>query len=131
MYIKKNLKRTRLLYKPQAHSFDHARKCEVIKIYSGLSVLLVITVILGVRERMHSQPHLVASSGGREKIRHLGVKQTKQSFTIKKCARKYLFLESTCLSIESTYFLFVVMYILQYVCKKEVIGTIGRKINWL
>ena len=33
------------------------------------------------KERMHSQPHLVASSGGREKITHLGAKQTKQSVT--------------------------------------------------
>ena len=75
------LNRTRSLYKPQAPSFDLASKCEVIKIYSRLSVLLLINVILGVRERVRLQPHLVASSGGREKIKHLGVKQTKQSVT--------------------------------------------------
>ena len=75
------LNRTRSLYKLQAPSFDLASKCEVIKIYSRLSVLLVINVILGVRERMRSQPHLVVSSGGREKNTHLGVKQTQQSVT--------------------------------------------------
>ena len=75
------LKGTRLLYKPQARPFDLAIKCEVIKMHSGLSVLLVINVILGEKERMHSQPHLVASSGGRGKFTHLGVKQTKQSVT--------------------------------------------------
>ena len=72
---------TRSLYKPQARSFDLASKCEVIKMHSYLSVMLVINVILGVKERMHSEPHLVASSGGREKITHLGAKQTKQSVT--------------------------------------------------
>ena len=72
---------TRSLYKPQAPSFDLASKCEVIKIYSRLSVLLLINVILGVRERVRSQPHLVASSGDREKIKHLRAKQTKQAVT--------------------------------------------------
>ena len=102
------LNRTRSLYKPQAPSFDLASKCEVIKIYNRLSVLLLINVILGVRERVRSQPHLVASSGGREKIKHLGVKQNKTVGYDIKCTRKYLFLESTCLSVETTYFLFVV-----------------------
>ena len=86
------LNRTRSLYKPQAPAFDLASKYEVIKIYSRLSVLLVINVILGVRlrERVRSQPHLVSRSCGREKNTHLGVKQTQQSVTTS--------------ALESTYF---------------------------
>ena len=44
---------TRSLSKPQARYFDLASKCEVIKMYSGLSVLLVINVILGVMPLAH------------------------------------------------------------------------------
>ena len=40
---------TNSLFKPQPHYFDLASKCEVIKMYSGLSVSLVISVILAVR----------------------------------------------------------------------------------
>ena len=66
-----------MLCKPKARSFDLARKCEVIKMYRGLSVLLVINVILGVGERIHSQPHLVASSAVEKKLNISG--QNKQN----------------------------------------------------
>ena len=57
--------------------------CEVIKIYSRLSDLLLINVILGVRERVRSlAPSCAASSGRqRKKLNISGVKQTKQSVT--------------------------------------------------
>ena len=107
----------------QARSYDLAIKCGVIKMHSGLSVLLVINVIFGVRERMHSQPHLVASSGGREKITRGKTNKT-VGYDIK-CARKYLFLESTCLSIESTYFLFVVRVSQGFALTETLMGKYG------
>ena len=49
----------------------------VIKRNTGITLQRLACDLLGVRERLHSQPHLVASLGGREKITHLGAKQTK------------------------------------------------------